>query len=190
MYRPNRRDEIIIVDNNEEYYSDNGESESEGEGEGESIDSDYEDIFHQDEDYLDKDKENGHYYIGLRAYIPSRQFMLLTNTISIPTFFRHSVERISGYLSRYSLIKSDSPAIDIIKLRLLKDDSYSVVLKTHWLRLIQRNWKRVYQERQQILINRCTCLSLQYREISGRYPFGLNNIPGLRGMLSSLIKTH
>uniref|UniRef100_A0A6C0ARV3 Uncharacterized protein n=1 Tax=viral metagenome TaxID=1070528 RepID=A0A6C0ARV3_9ZZZZ len=163
--------------------------------ENDSIDSmvndDYEDIFDEDQDHLDIDKADGNYYIGMQAYVPYRHIMLITNSISAPTFFKYSGNRICGYLYRYSVIRVSNPSIDIIKLSILPDDSYSVITKTHWLRLVQRTWKRVYQERQKVLINRAKISSQRHFELHGQYPYGLNYMPSLRGMLCpSFIETH
>ena len=57
------------------------------------------------------------------------------------------------------------------------------VLKTYWLRLIQRTWKRIYREKQAALEKRKQVSSLQYREIFGKWPPGLNVLPSLYGML-------
>jgi hypothetical protein len=60
------------------------------------------------------------------------------------------------------------------------------ILKTHWLKLIQRTWKRIYKYRKQILLIRCHPTSLKYREINGRWPNNCSNYPSLKGMLSGL----
>jgi len=177
MQQPNRRSIVIDIgtdSDSEFYYSDE-----------EQLDSDFEDIFEQDQDHLDIDKENGYYYIGMHAYIPSRRTMLITNSVSVSTFYKYSYERICGYLYRYSVIRADNPSVDIIKLSVLPDESYSVILKTHWLRIVQRTWKKVYQERQKILINRGNVSEQRYFEIHGQYRKGMNVLPTIHGMLLS-----
>jgi hypothetical protein len=149
-------------------------------------DSDSEDIFDQDQDHIDADKENGRYYIGMQCYIEQRNLMLVANTVSVSTFYKYSGKQISDYLYNYSIIRPTCQAIDIIKLHVLADDSYSVVLKTHWLRVVQRTWKKVYQERKRILINRRNAQVRQYYEIHGQYPSGTNVLPSLAGMLMSI----
>jgi hypothetical protein len=166
------------LDNDSDSVGDS-DSESDGDSAGESI-------FDQDQDHIDTDKENGRYYIGMQCYIEQRNLMLVANTVSVSTFYKYSGKQISDYLYSYSVIRPSCEAIDIIKLHILPDDSYSVVLKTHWLRVVQRTWKKVYQERKRILINRMVSKNRQYYEIHGQYPCGMNVLPSLNGMLISI----
>ena len=60
------------------------------------------------------------------------------------------------------------------------------ILKTCWLRIIQRKWKKVFEERQYILKQRCLKSSLSNMEIYGKWPQTCSNLPGLKGMLKEL----
>lgn len=60
------------------------------------------------------------------------------------------------------------------------------IIKTFWLRLIQRNWKKIISERSAIIRKRCNPISIEYREIHGVWPKNCINYPGLKGMLSKL----
>ena len=64
-------------------------------------------------------------------------------------------------------------------------DSYDVVivLKTYWLRLVQRTWKRVYRERRRVVQLRCSRRCQRHVELTGRYIEGAQYLPGLCGML-------
>jgi len=59
------------------------------------------------------------------------------------------------------------------------------ILKTFWLRIIQKKWKKVFQERKNIIKKRCNLLNLSTRELRRNL---YTNVPGLRGMLSELKK--
>ena len=59
------------------------------------------------------------------------------------------------------------------------------ILKTFWLRIIQKKWKKVFQERKNIIKQRCNLLNLSTRELRRNL---YTNVPGLRGMLSDLKK--
>lgn len=63
------------------------------------------------------------------------------------------------------------------------------IIKTHWLKLIQRVWKKNYRERKLTIMRRCHPNALKYREIHGRWPHYCINYPSLRGMLSNLSRT-
>jgi len=57
------------------------------------------------------------------------------------------------------------------------------ILKTFWIRLIQRKWKKVFAERQRVLKERCKLMSIKYREINGKWPNSCCYFPSLKGML-------
>jgi len=59
------------------------------------------------------------------------------------------------------------------------------ILKTFWLKIVQRTWKRIYKQRMTLL---CSVPMMRMREIrSGGFVFEKIHIPGLRGMLNGLM---
>ena len=60
------------------------------------------------------------------------------------------------------------------------------ILKTFWLRIIQKKWKKVFQERKNIIKQRCNLLNLSTRELSKNLITLYKKLPGLKGMLSEL----
>lgn len=60
------------------------------------------------------------------------------------------------------------------------------ILKTFWIRLIQRTWKNIYKKRISIIKKRCYLNSIKYREIYGIWPDDCIKYPVLKGMLSFL----
>ena len=60
------------------------------------------------------------------------------------------------------------------------------ILKTVWLRIIQRTWKNVFKKRQYIIKHRSNPNALYWREITGKWKPEINHIPGLKGMLNKL----
>ena len=56
-------------------------------------------------------------------------------------------------------------------------------LKTFWIKLIQRTWKKIFVERKRVLNERINLKSLKYRELNGKWPATCIDYPGLRGML-------
>ena len=63
------------------------------------------------------------------------------------------------------------------------------ILKTFWLRLIQRVWKKIYNERKNTIRKRSNPKAIFYREICGRWPDDCVRYPYLRGMLYNLSRT-
>lgn len=152
-------------------------------------DNDYD----SDEEYLyeefysetyDLPKQHNQHYIGICKLIRPEHYFLLLNTVSPKIFFKHPFQSILTYLSEFSIIYVNQPKIDIMQLHVLPDDTYTIIKKTYWLRLIQRHWKNILLKRQNIYKQRCRIASLQYWQLHGRYHYGLNVLPGLYGMLS------
>ena len=196
-------DSIVVIDTNEHGYS---ETDSECETDYDSLDeSDDEfivplpvfnmiedhgeddEIYQEDSAHLYSEKLEGHYYIGLAKRLRSDS-LLLVNSVSPTAFFRYPFHQIRNYLIKYSILEVYHAKIHIMKLCVTDDEIFTVVLKTHWLRLIQRHWKKVYSEKKRIMRCRCNLRSLHTRELCGKFPMGLRNLPGLGGMLECYSK--
>lgn len=63
------------------------------------------------------------------------------------------------------------------------------IIKTFWIKLIQRKWKNIYKERKMCISRRCNLNALKYKEIYGRWPYDCLIYPSLKGMLSELSRT-
>jgi len=73
--------------------------------------------------------------------------------------------------------------LQIGKIYYLKGDECVCIIKTFWLKVIQRSWKRVYKMRKLIMQMRCRPDSIMYRQISGKWPTNCNFMPSIRGMI-------
>ena len=62
------------------------------------------------------------------------------------------------------------------------------ILKTFWLRILQRKWKNVFKERLNIMKMRSNPICVYARQITGKWPPYCSHLPGLRGMLNPLKK--
>lgn len=69
----------------------------------------------------------------------------------------------------------------------LPGDECVAILKTHWLRLIQRTWKKMFQQRLNVTKLRKNPRNIRYREINGKWS-QCCRMPTLQGMLSSLLR--
>uniref|UniRef100_A0A6C0I946 Uncharacterized protein n=1 Tax=viral metagenome TaxID=1070528 RepID=A0A6C0I946_9ZZZZ len=58
-----------------------------------------------------------------------------------------------------------------------------VIIKTMWIKIIQRKWKKIYAERQTIIRRWSQIAALYNRELTGRWPDSCIRYPTLRGML-------
>jgi hypothetical protein len=142
-------------------------------------------IYEEDSEFLESDKENNKYYIGLPGYIKSTCEMVLLSVITPKTFYKYKYDESLQYLKDYSILYVYNPKIHIMKLTMnLPHDTLSIVLKTYWLRIIQRTWKRVFRERCNIMRSRMSLDSMKYFEINGKYKDGNpKSLPSIHGML-------
>ena len=60
------------------------------------------------------------------------------------------------------------------------------IIKTIWIKLIQRRWKRLYAKRRQIIQKRCNVAALYNRELTGHWPQDCDYLPTIYGMLFDL----
>ena len=71
--------------------------------------------------------------------------------------------------------------LDIVCIDELTGNETVGYIKTFWIKLIQRRWKKIYKQRQDILKQRMLPKSIREREITGKWPKGLRIWPkGLR----------
>jgi hypothetical protein len=89
------------------------------------------------------------------------------------------------FIRNYKAIVSNENYIkpEIAECLYLSGEECIAILKTFWLRLVQRAWKRVFAERKQIYARRMRPDSLRHREIHGKWPLSCNRLPSLHGML-------
>ena len=169
---------IIILDSDEEIYTDD-------EHEDEYI---IDNIYRDESDYLDTEKQDGHYYIGVAGRISNAE-ILYANSIRPQAFFKYSYAHSLSYLQLYSIFRLRRPSIDIMKLSILDDSTHIVILKTHWLRIVQRTWRKIYNERKVVLKKRMMPETRLLLEISGRYPQYASYMPTIKGMLNAYKNT-
>jgi hypothetical protein len=134
----------------------------------------------------DNDNEDNNY----RVVKPNEVMEFLKEHYSNPANFNPryfgnhpTIRNYHNIISRPNYIKPE-----IGEYILLPTQEAVAILKTVWLRIIQRKWKKVFAERQNIIKYRCYPSSLREREIYGKWPQICSNLPGLKGMLKDLKK--
>jgi len=173
-----RLDNLIIVSDFDSIHSD-----QETDNTYDSDDENYDHIYDLDQEFAESEKQNGQYCIGICKKM-NNEFVYL-NALSNSIFFSLPCDYALNYLYYYSIIHLDfsSIKINIMKLNIASDGTYNVILKTFWLRMIQRNWKRVFKERQEIIQKRKHPMSQLCFSLRGRYPEGLNHLPSIYGLM-------
>jgi hypothetical protein len=138
-----------------------------------------------DEEFQNSDKTQYSYYLGHVLYIPDENHYLMMNSISPELFFQYDSIIISEYLYQMSLVRIlRKPVIDVVQL-VIRENSYTCVMKTFWIKIIQRTWRKVLAEKMNILRKRGQVQSQRYFEIYGKYPEGIRVLPGLVGMMKN-----
>lgn len=151
----------------------------------ESEQSDIDDVFdEEEEEFIDAVKTNGKYFIGICKNIKPDNYLLLLSTISNRQFLRHSYETVKNYLQAYSIVYVHDPRVEILNLEISKNGTYTCIIKTFWLRLVQRRWRNILKMREKIWRKRCQFSSLRAFEMTGKFPAGLRVMPGLVGMFN------
>ena len=165
-------------------------------------------MYEVDQEFDYREKNNQEYFIGIYIEMNSENELvtdysnqnqidvctnlLLGTTVSANLFFMYPFRYIVKYLlamtcyGPYSRLYNIN--VNIMQLFILKDEVYSVVIKTYWIKIIQRHWKTVIAKRKKRMEENKKIQSILYRELRGRFP--PSNIPysTLRGMLSVYTK--
>jgi uncharacterized protein YifE (UPF0438 family) len=168
-----------------EYSEGSHEELDEGEEYDEDEENSYESIYLSEEISENEEKIHGNYYIGTILNVrrvKANHDTLLDMNVSAKTFFNHTFCEMTKYFNSHSWPRGSSKSIEIMKLDMKKDE-YCVIIKTHWIRLVQRTWKRVFIERKRILKQRMSINCQRYFEMRGQYPNYASNIPEIHGML-------
>lgn len=127
---------------------------------------DIDDIYDEDADYLEADKSEGEWYLGMIGNV-STGHRVLCNTISPSAFFKFSYPQVCNYLTTYSLMDPERvlPGVRIIQLRMHPEGYYLAVDKTVIICRIQRWWRVKYRQFRASLARQ-----LRFREERGFFP--------------------
>ena len=138
-------------------------------------------IYYEDEEFINRDKIDRNYYIGSYEFIKNKSGspqLLLGTVVSNKIFFKFPYSHIQKYVELYNIHYKYNKRVDIMKLYIV-DEQYIVVLKTFWIRIIQRNWKRVYNQRKRVLQQRMNPTEQFYFQIRGRYHESFETLQGM-----------
>ena len=150
-------------------------------------DDELDDIELAETEFDEADKEDGKYYLGVQFTFRSLQKIMMNCSISVPTFLTQEYSRVIEYLNSISsfYFHSDNQ-LDILQLHITDHAEYTVVIKTHWLRIVQRRWRKVFRQRNAIFAKRASVQNQEYFRTHGRYLPGSHTLPTIHGMLHDL----
>jgi hypothetical protein len=170
------------------------ESEDESDEDSDSLSDDFEsspewEVYDYERRFLNSKKKTNVYYIGTYDVVCYNNIYepILDIAVSRNAFFKFSFDLIIRYINTFNvrmyINKPQSP--EIIKLY-IQDNVYIAIIKTFWIKIIQRTWKRIMKERYKIFQLRKRLYSIHYREKTGMFPLEIRYLPSLYGMLCSL----
>jgi hypothetical protein len=142
----------------------------------------YDEILEQEEAGGETEFVHNHRYVGLPYYDQENNVHILASTVKPQTFHTNTHDNLIDYLYQHSIVRVENPEMEIMQLN-VANDVFEVIIKTHWIKLIQRKWKKTYVDRMTWYKNQLQFGYLRAREIEGQgapCPFQL------RGMLSHL----
>lgn len=113
--------------------------------------------------------------------------MLFLNNVVYNIRFYPPHPTIRNY--RYIVSRPNYIKPEIAQYIILPTQEAIAILKTFWLRIIQKKWKKIFKERKHVINKRCCLSSLYYRQVNGRWPSNCDYLPGLKGMFYSNIIT-
>jgi hypothetical protein len=98
-----------------------------------------------------------------------------------PTIKHSTIRNYKNIIARPDYIRPE-----IAECIVLPSQHTVAIIKTIWIKIIQRKWKKVYAERKRIIKMRMNYSSLKTREITGKWPQSCNYLPTLYGILHDL----
>lgn len=171
---------------------------------GDDDDDDDEDNLYFDQDEISNTRFNivlCELYCVLHGENDKKMYYYYLNISSFKWFNRGAINKICDYYSAYyhyllnhlahrqpfspirnfnTIVSKNNYIKPEIAETIILESGHSIcILKTFWLRLIQRTWKRIYKERCLIIKLRCCYASIKEREITGQWPERCRVYPGL-----------
>jgi hypothetical protein len=129
---------------------------------------------------------NNKYYIGshyLMKDFVDNTILLFGIKVNITTFYAFSNYELSTYIYYCSGFQyTKKPTIELMQVKIDEFGMYTAVLKTFWIKIIQRTWKKRMAQRKQYISNlkRNILSLLNTFQKTNRIP----KPPGLQGLLS------
>jgi hypothetical protein len=129
-------------------------------------------------------ENNGEYRLGM-GFISDHN-LLLESSFPISVFYKHDSKKVLKYLIKNSTTYPNWRKLEIIKMDFSPIPRpwfcFTCVFKTFWIRIIQRTWKKIYKQRQEILRNPGIVNFVIQRQLHCKKTLFL---PGLKGMLAT-----
>ena len=115
------------------------------------------------------------------------------NTSFFLKIYKSKYNQLNNMLKNHSIIRNYKQIVaqqnyiqlHIAKVIYLSGSECVAILKTFWIKIIQRTWKKIYKKRCTVIALRKSPVSLFYRERHGKWPDNCLYLPSLQGLLSN-----
>lgn len=150
-----------------------------------NLENTFQQMLEEDTEFLEKEKIDNNYYIGIATKPIYQPQFLLANSVSAAIFLKYDQRTIIEYLKYYTGFYLNNPRLHIMQLTIEPaNQMYNVILKTFWIRIIQRTWKNIYKKRMYVISSRKQISSMIYSKLYGNYRMSEKYLPTIHGMLS------
>ncbi len=130
---------------------------------------------------------NSHFLIYTTIDLPdfySREYLSEENSlrryVKAVQILHGSLNETHPLIRNYRTVAKKYIRLEIIQADVLDGQEEVAYLKTFWLRIVQRRWKKVYKARKEILRQRQQMIALQERQRTGNWPPHLRSWPAFK----------
>jgi hypothetical protein len=131
----------------------------------------------RDEDYNEYNVTILEEYIQFQMY----KYINARNRSSGIILCHDNIRNYRNIIRRSNYIKPE-----IAECIYLSGDECVAIIKTFWIKIIQRTWKKIFKERKQNTLNRMKLCNLKYIEIHGKWSLDCR-LPTIHGMLRDMM---
>ena len=115
------------------------------------------------------------------------------NTSFFLKMYKITYNNLNNSMKNHSIIRNYKQIVaqqnyiqlHIAKVIYLSGSECVAILKTFWIKIIQRTWKKIYKKRCIVIALRKSPSSLFYRERHSKWPDNCLYLPSLQGLLSN-----
>jgi hypothetical protein len=126
---------------------------------------------------------NGHYLVNCRYkmlhmdWISETADFIHTEYQVLQSYYHDLHPNYRNIVLRENYIKPEIvECIDI-------EGCFIAIIKTFWIKIIQRAWRRVLKKREEAINRRQTLYAIRYKEINGKWPLYCYAEGGIQGLL-------
>jgi hypothetical protein len=92
----------------------------------------------------------GSYFLMKDEADKEKYILLFANKLKLQTFYKFTNYEMSTYIYLCSELHfKKKPNIDIMQLIIEPDETYTAIIKTFWIKIIQRTWKKIMKQKKQ-----------------------------------------